>query len=167
MADRDLLGTYLNDHLAGATMGTELAQRALDQNRGTRYEEGLEGLADEIAQDRETLKGIMNRLGIGHSRVKMAGGWTAEKLGRLKPNNQLTGYSPLSRVLELEALAGGVQVKLSLWQVLGACADQEPDLDRDELSSLDQRARAQLAGLERLRAEAGREAFAGEPAPAS
>jgi hypothetical protein len=167
VTDRALLGTYLNDHLAGATFGTELAQRALGQNRGTRYEESIEGLAEEIAQDRETLKGIMARLEIGESRMKVAGGWAAEKVGRLKPNNRLTGYSPLSRVVELEGLSAGVQGKLSLWQVLGTCADQEPTLDRDELGVLEQRARTQLEGLERLRLEAGREALTGEQAPTS
>jgi hypothetical protein len=162
VTDRDLLSTYLNDHLAGATMGTELAQRTLGSNRGTRYEERLEGLAEELAQDRESLKGIMARLEISESRLKVAGGWTAEKLGRLKPNNRLTSYSPLSRLLELEGLSGGINVKLAMWQVLGACADAEPGLDRDELGALEQRARAQLEGLERLRVEAGREAFVGE-----
>ena len=163
----ELLSTYLNDHLGGATMGTELAQRTLEANRGTRYEELLQGLAEEIAQDRETLKGIMARLEISESRLKVAGGWTAEKLGRLKPNNRLTGYSPLSRLLELEALSGGVHVKLSMWQVLGALADGDGALDQDELSVLAQRAQAQLEVLERLRLDAGREAFAGEPAPSN
>jgi hypothetical protein len=164
VTDRDLLSTYVNDHLGGATMGTELVQRTLESNRGTRYEERLEGLAEEITQDRESLKGIMSRLDISESRMKVAGGWTVEKLGRLKPNNRLTGYSPLSRVVELEALSGGVHAKLSMWQVLGACADAEADLDRDELHALEQRGRAQLEVLERLRLEAGREAFTGEPA---
>ena len=167
MIDRALLSTYLNDHLAGATLGTELARRTLGSNRGTSYEEALEGLAEEIAQDRETLRAIMARLDIGESKVKVAGGWTAEKLGRLKPNNRLTGYSPLSRVVELEGLWGGVQVKLSLWQVLGACADAESALDAGELTALQDRARAQLTSIERLRIEAGREAFTGQPAAAS
>lgn len=36
----------------------------------------------------------------------------AEKLGRLKPNGQLHGYSPLSRVIELEGLYLGISGKL-------------------------------------------------------
>src|SRR3954471_4005533 len=139
-------------------MRAELPQRTRESNRDTRYEERLEGLADEIAQDRESLKGIMARLDISESRMKVAGGWTAEKLGRLKPNNRLTSYSPLSRVLELEGLTGGVHMKCSMWQGPGACADAEPDLDRDELNALEQRSRAQLEVLEHLRLEAGPEA---------
>jgi hypothetical protein len=167
VTDRDLLETYLNDHLGGATMGVELVQRTLEPNRGTPYEEPLQNLAEEIAQDRETLKALMARLEVSESKLKLAGGWTAEKLGRLKPNNRLTGYSPLSRLIELEALWGGVSVKLSLWQVLGACAGDEPGLERDELRALEQRARAQLEVLERLRIDAGREALLAQPAAAS
>ena len=46
---------------------------------------------------------------------KSAGAWTAEKFGRLKPNGQLTGYSPLSRLVELEGLKLGITGKLGLW----------------------------------------------------
>jgi hypothetical protein len=167
VTDRDLLETYMNDHLAGATVGVELVQRTLESNRGTPYEEPLQNLAEEIAQDRETLKALMARLDLSESKLKVAGGWTAEKLGRLKPNNRLTGYSPLSRLIELEGLWGGVSVKLSLWQVLGACADAETELDREELNALEQRGRAQLEVLERLRIDAGREALVAQPAAAS
>jgi hypothetical protein len=60
-----------------------------------------------------------------------------------------------------------VQGKLSLWQVLGACADAEPALDQAELARLEQRARSQLEGLEEHRIRAGREALVGEAAPAT
>ncbi len=46
----------------------------------------------------------MAALGVPQDRVKNAMGWGAEKLGRLKPNGQLTGYSPLSRMVELKGL---------------------------------------------------------------
>jgi hypothetical protein len=165
--DRDLLSTYLNDHLGGSTTGTELAERLVEQNRGTSYEPFLQRLSDEIKEDREALQDIMRRLEVKESKVKVAGGWAAERISRLKANDRLTSYSPLSRLLELEGLSTGVQGKLSLWQVLGACADTEPALDKAELARLEQRARSQLEGLEQHRIQAGREAFVGEPAPAS
>lgn len=165
--DRDLLSTYLNDHLGGATAGRDLAERLLEQNRATRYEPFLERVSQEISEDRETLLAVMRRLDISESRLKVAGGWAGEKLARLKPNERLTGYSPLSRLLELEGLATGVQGKLSLWQVLGACAGAEPELREIDFMALEQRARRQLEGLEEHRVEAGREALVGEPAPAA
>lgn len=65
-----MLGIYLNDHLAGATAGTELAHRAArshgdGQNGGT-----LRRLAAEIAQDRAALLDIMAALGIKVRRYK-------------------------------------------------------------------------------------------------
>jgi hypothetical protein len=165
--DHDLLSTYLNDHLGGSTTGQELAGRLLEQNRDTLYEPFLQRVSEEIKEDRQTLLEIMGRLGVSESKVKVAGGWAAEKISRLKANDRIRGYSPLSRLLELEGLSTGVQGKLSLWQVLGACADAEPALDKTELARLEQRARSQLQGLEEHRIQAGREALAGEAAPAT
>jgi len=42
----------------------------------------------------------MEELGVSRSRLKPAGAWVLEKLGRVKLNGQLRGYSPLSRLLE-------------------------------------------------------------------
>jgi hypothetical protein len=165
--DRELLSTYLNDHLAGSTTGTELADRLVGQNKGTRYHAPLARVCAEIKEDRELLQAIMARLDVSESKVKVAGGWAAEKLGRLKQNDRLVSYSPLSRVLEIEGLSTGVQGKLSLWQVLQASADAEPVLEEFDLAELEQRARRQLEVLERQGIDAGREAFAGEPAPAT
>jgi len=51
-----LLATYLNDHLAGATVGVELARRVASSNRDTSYGATLAELAREIEEDRETLR---------------------------------------------------------------------------------------------------------------
>ena len=50
----------------------------------------------------------MVELGFRESKTKEAVAGVGEKVGRLKLNGQIRGYSPLSRVLELEALAVGV-----------------------------------------------------------
>jgi hypothetical protein len=165
--DRELLATYLNDHIGGSTMGAELAERLVEENENTRYHAPLQRVCAEIAEDRVTLQAIMKRLEVSESKVKAAGGWAAEKLGRLKPNDRLVGYSPLSRLLEIEGLSTGIQGKLSLWQVLGAASDAEPALKEFDLDELEQRAKRQLEILERQRIDAGREAFVGEPAPAT
>jgi hypothetical protein len=164
--DRELLATYLNDHLGGSTTGAELAKRLVEENEGTRYQAALERVRTELDEDRVSLQQIMKRLDITESNVKVAGGWAAEKLARLKPNDRLVGYSPLSRLLEIEALSTGVQGKLSLWQVLTAASDAEPALREFDLNELEARAVRQLDTLERQRIDAGREALVGEPAPA-
>ena len=71
-------------------------------------------------------------LGFRASKPKAAVAWVGEKVGRLKLNGQIRGYSPLSRVLELEALAVGVRGKLALWESLLAL----PGI-RERLSAFD------------------------------
>jgi hypothetical protein len=159
--DRKLLRIYLQDHLAAATGGRELVRRARGSNKGTHpYGPALARLADEIEADRRALEGIIHDLGFGADRPKVVAGWMAEKAGRLKLNGQLTGYSPLSRLVELEGLSAGVTGKLSLWRTLAELADEEPALDRDRLTRLVERAERQLETLDELRARAGRDALA-------
>ena len=107
MTTTEYLETYLQDHRAGAEFGSDLARRLADENPGTPHEDFFVGLAAEIEQDVEVLEGIMDRFGVRKAILKTAGAEIGEKLGRLKPNDELTGYSPLSRVLELETLRAG------------------------------------------------------------
>jgi hypothetical protein len=160
--DRNLLRIYLQDHFAAATGGRELARRARGSNKGARgYGPALAKLADEIEADRRALEGIIHDLGFGPDRPKVVAGWAAEKVGRLKLNGRLTGYSPLSRMVELEALSAGVVGKRALWRTLAELADAEPELERDHLTRLAERAERQLETLEELRARAARDAFGG------
>jgi hypothetical protein len=155
----DYLETYLQDHRAGAAMGSDLARRLADENLGTAYEDVLLGIAQEIEQDVDTLDEIMERLGVGKSSMKIAGAKVAEKVGRLKPNDQLTGYSPLSRVLEIEGLRGGVHAKLGLWDSLGELATHDDRLDPEEMAALQSRAEDQLDTLRGTHCQAARDAF--------
>jgi hypothetical protein len=153
----DLLRTYLQDHHAGSTVGVELARRAAGANQDTEFGKPLARIADEIAEDRESLERLMERLGVKPHPVKDAGGWVAEKVGRLKPNNRLLGYSPLSRVLELEGLLIGVTGKLALWEALRDSLGES--LDGVDLVALGDRAQDQRARLEDMRRRAAVEAF--------
>ena len=157
-----LVGIYMNDHLAGSTVGLELAKRAASSNEGTKLGDFLEGLAGEIESERETLKSMMDHLGVSQNRIKVPVAWAAEKVGRLKPNGQLTGYSPLSRLVEVEGLVLGVTGKLGLWRALAASID---DLSTFDLEGLIEQARRQRDDLERHRMQAAQEAFSA-PMPA-
>jgi hypothetical protein len=156
-----LLHTYLNDHLAAATAACELVKRAAGSNRDSSYGSFLRRLAGEIEEDRESLIAIMRALDVGIDRLKIVGGWGAEKLGRLKLNGRLVGYSPLSRVVELEVLALGVSGKLALWRTLERLKQDEPGLTATDLPRLAARAERQLEELEKHRLRAATEAFAG------
>ena len=154
MSDTKLLQIYLNDHLAGATAGCELARRALSNNEGTDLGTFLRQLVVDLEEDKATLAGLIDRLGLKKSIFKQSAGWMAEKAGRLKLNGQITGYSDLSRLLELEGLTIGIHGKLSLWQNLKTIADHDSRLATFDLDDLIERARAQETGVEQFRAKA-------------
>ena len=154
-----LLAIYLNDHLAGSTGALELARRARSANRRTPFEAAFDRLAAEIEEDREALLDVMRRLGVARDPVKEWAGWLAEKAGRLKLNGRLTGYSPLSRVLELELLALGVEGKRALWRALREVAAGDARLDGVDLGELLGRAERQRRLVEQQRLRAARLAF--------
>ncbi len=153
----EMLRTYLQDHHAGATAGLELARRAAASNSDSEYGPELERIASEIDADRAALERAMERLGVKPSAVKDAAGWMAEKLGRLKPNNSLLSYSPLSRVVELEGLVIGVTAKLAVWEAMRTAVGER--LDGIEFAELAERAGDQRGRLETLRRRAAAEAF--------
>jgi hypothetical protein len=155
-----LLAIYLNDHLTGATIGLELVRRSAGSNRGSLFEPELRELGGEFAEDRRTLAELMGRLQVGTDRMKVALGWCAEKLGRVKPNGRLLSYSPLSRLEELEALSLGVTGKLLLWRALEQALGADPRLAGIDLGVMQGRARGQLERIERLRQMAARQALA-------
>jgi len=156
------LDIYLNDHLAGATVGVELSRRAAKSNRGTPVGEFLERLHHEIVEDRRTLLAVMRVLGADTSPAKPAFGWNAEKAARLKLNGRLRGYSPLSRLIELEGLETGVAVKRALWQALARAFPDDPRLASFDLDALIARAERQLEGTREHRLTAAPEALAGD-----
>jgi hypothetical protein len=150
------LAIYLNDHLAGATGGVELARRLRASNeQDAAFGEPLRRVCEEIEVDRATLEGVIEQLGYSRSTIKPAGAWVAEKLGRLKLNGQLRGYSPLSRVLELEGLLIGITGKIGLWQTLTELElGQRLGIDFEQLAVRAAEQRAAVDDLHRLAAAA-------------
>ena len=146
-----MLGIYLNDHLAGATAGTELAHRTARSHRDGKNGATLRRLAAEIAQDRAALLDIMTALGIKVRRYKVSAAWIGEKAGRLKFNGYLLGRSPLSSLEELEMLRLGVEGKAAGWRTLRVLADTDARLDAGDIDELIARARRQGDVLEELR----------------
>jgi hypothetical protein len=146
-----VLGIYLNDHLAGATAGSELARRVAAAHRGQREAAPLQNLADEIAEDRASLVQIMTALGIPVRAYKVGAAWIGEKAGRLKFNGYLVGRSPLSSLEELEMLRLGVEGKAAGWRTLRVLADTDARLDAGDIDELIARAQRQADVLEELR----------------
>jgi hypothetical protein len=63
-------------------------------------------------------------------------GWTAEKLGRLKPNGYLASRSPLSLLIEFEGLRLWVEGKIACWAVVRELAAHDTRLGVAELNKL-------------------------------
>ncbi|MFG2470170.1 hypothetical protein ACGFXB_32560 [Streptomyces canus] len=143
---------YLNDHLAGATAGVELARRMAQEHRGSAYGEALESLRKEISQDRQALVRLLADLDVPVRRYKTYGAWLGEKAGRMKPNGRLLRRSGLALLIEVEALRLGAQGKASLWRGLLAASAQDSRLDADRLEELLRRAEQQIRTTDALHA---------------
>lgn len=154
-----LLAIYLNDHLTGATAGVELARRVRRSFRNNPDEPTMVRIAAEIDEDRATLVRLMRGLGLDVSRIKPLLGWFAEKLGRAKLNGRLLSRSPLSSLVELEAMRLGVEGKAAAWRTLHTICDHEPALDPNELQQLIDKAERQIEELESLRKSAATSVF--------
>jgi hypothetical protein len=142
------LGIYLHDHFAGATSGSSLAQRIAKAHADDSRSEELRQLAIDVEEDRSLLREIMSGLGIEPSATLDAAAEVGEHVARLKLNGRLLSRSPLSDLVEFEAMRLGVAGKLSCWLALHALAARDPRLSEDALDGLIARARSQLLLLD-------------------
>jgi rubrerythrin len=152
--DSRLLAIYLNDHLAGATAGVALARRAARSAHASRdARETLHWIAEQVAEDRSALRKIMRRLDAPERSYKVRLGWIAERAGRLKMNGRLVRRSPLSSLLELEALRVAIEGKKAGWRALREILDNDSCLDA-KLQKLLARAARQADAVEELHTQA-------------
>ena len=161
MASAQGLETYLNDHLAGAAAGSELASKISSEYAGTRLGPFLAELASDIEQDKVTLEELMERLGIQQSAIKQGASWIAEKVSRLKLSETMTGNQDLKRFLEVETLSLGLEGKLSLWRALIEIRDSYAELAATDLARLAKRAESQRSSLEDHRLQVANAALTG------
>ena len=151
----DRLGIYLNDHLAAATAASELAGRIAGQNEGEPVGALAAELREQLDDDRDALTQLLAGSGSGRDRAKVLAGWTAEKLGRLKLNGQFVGYSPLSRLEELEGLSVSLEYLALAWASLADAGVLAPD-------AVDPAERGRRAGAARAALDPFRSAAAGD-----
>lgn len=159
------MSVYLNDHLTGAFGGAALARRMADTHPDSRRAAELRRLARDVEQDRDDLVRIMNTLAVPVRHYRTWLGLAGERIARLKPNGSLTRRSPLSDLIELEAMRTGVEGKTALWQALRAIADTHPRLDQADLDRLIQRAAEQTRTLNDWHQAVSAEALTGSRGP--
>ncbi len=156
----DAIEVYLSDHLAGSAAAIELVTKMRSNNEASPLGDFLTWLQGEIESDKASLESLMQQLDASTSTVKQVGAAAAEKLGRLRFSERVTGSSALSRLLEMEMLSVGISGKLGLWLALTEVAPSRPELVVAELEHLADRARQQLEQLEPHRLAAAGEALA-------
>lgn len=156
---KERLASYLTDHLAGSVAALDLIEKLRSHNEGTPLATFLAQLGPEIAADQKVLQGLIESVGEPKSVLKQAGGWVAEKLTRVRFDERVTGSADLSRLLELEMLAVGIDAKGALWTALRPLAGAYPAVAALDLDRLVDRAQSQRQGVEEHRVEAATQAF--------
>lgn len=154
------LNIYLQDHVAGATAGSHRAARLADAEADSKDAAALMKFAADVAADLDALLELMDTLGVEPSQLKVGLASAAEKLGALKLNGRVVQRSPLSTVVELEAMQMAVRAKRSLWETLQVAMQVPTPVDLDALIA---RADDQLVVLSRLHAGRAANTFALQP----
>ena len=151
------LDSYLNDHLAGSISALEVIDHWAQAHKGEALGSFFVQIEMEIKADQEKLRGIMRALDVEESKVRKAGAWAAEKLGRARL--MIAGDEPgrLGLVLTLEGLIMGVTGKKLMWVALAAA--KLPRLKSYNLEQLQRSAEQQLERIEAERISAVRQAF--------
>jgi len=161
----DRLGIYLNDHRGLLAAEYDLATRCHESNNGPDSDSALAtvlaGIVAQNADDRSRLDELLDVAGARANPMKTLGARLGERFGRLKLNGQLRGYSPLSRVVELEALLASTTIRRSMWSALGNTLVDESSAD--DASQRSSAAERQLHDLVEHHLAATTLAFVGEP----
>lgn len=159
--DHEALGTYLNDHLAGSTLGADHARQLEERTAGTPFGLTMARIAGEIEEDRDTLVKLMEKLDVSRNPVKAAGAWVAEKAGRVKFSGGTSGDPDIGYLMAVETMSLGVEGKRGLWTALQTIAPAEPALAEFDLPRLIERATSQRAALEDEREATARQVLGG------
>src|SRR6266702_7382066 len=153
------LDSYLNDHLAGSVSALELIAHWADVHKDEPLGSFFVETQREIKADQDTLREVMRTLGVEESKVRKAGAWAAEKVGRARLMIAGDEQGSLGLVLTLEGLIMGVTGKKLMWRALAAA--KLPQLSGYNFEQLQRRAEQQMQRIEAERMQAVIEAFAG------
>src|SRR5437016_10842962 len=153
------LDSYLNDHLAGSISALELIAHWEEVHKGEPLGRFFEESEREIKADQDTLRDVIRTLGVEESKIRQAGAWAAEKVGRARLMIAGDEQGSLGLVLTLEGLIMGITGKKLLWRALAAA--NLPQLSGYDFKELERRAEQQIERTEAERIRAAQQAFAG------
>ena len=153
------LDSYLNDHLAGSISALELIAHWVEVHKGEPLGSFFVEIEREIKADQDMLRDVMRTLGVEESKMRQAGAWAAEKVGRARLMIAGDEKDSLGLVLTLEGLIMGVTGKKLLWRALAAAKLSR--LNSYNFEQLQRRAEQQVERIEAERISAVRQVFAG------
>jgi hypothetical protein len=163
VAHPELLAVYCSDHIAAAAGGIELVIRMIGVHRGSRFEQPLRQLLDELRQEKSDVEATARALDLPVRQYKQMAVWVAEKASRLKLNGHLVSRSPLSDLVEFEFLASAVRAKRSGFETLRIAAEVDARIDRVLVDGLITQANRQYHWLTDARREVAAGLFGGDP----
>lgn len=143
----DPLHVYLRNHWTGACIGLDTAERVVGTHDAPELRRPLADVTRQIREDRDALREVMAAVDATPDVVFATVARVGERVARLKPNGRLLRRSPVSDVLELEALISAVTGKRAGWQALLTVSRRDPRLPAARLEELIRRAEDQLAQL--------------------
>jgi hypothetical protein len=152
------LDSYLNDHLAGSISALELIAHWVKVHKGEPLGSFFAETEREIKADQDTLRGVMRTLRVEESKMRQAGAWAAEKVGRARLMIAGDEQGRLGLVLTLEGLIMGVTGKKLMWRAVAAA--KLPRLKSYNFEELQHRAEQQIERIEAERLRAVSQAFA-------
>jgi hypothetical protein len=153
------LDSYLNDHLAGSISALELIGHWVEDCKGERLGSFFVEIEREIKADQDALRDVMRILGVEESKMRKAGAWAAEKIGRARLIIAGNETGSLGLVLTLEGLIMGITGKKLMWIALAAA--KLPPLSTYNFERLQRRAEQQIERIEVERISTVCQAFAG------
>ena len=148
----NLLG-YLNDHLAGAAAGIQLAERCRDRDPESELGHMLQVLLLEIQNDRDVLERVIRVLGGSPDTIKRGAALGAERISSLRMSLPMVGPGSResARLEEIEVLSLGIEGKRLMWAALAQLSSTDERLSEFPFPDLKRQARSQRDRLERFR----------------
>ena len=155
-----LLG-YLDDHLAVAAAGIQLAERCRDRDPESELGHVLHALLIEIRHDREVLERVIRVLGGSPNTIKRATALGAERMSSLRMSLPMIGLGSResARLEEIEVLSLGIEGKRLMWAALAQLSSTDERLSEFPFPDLKRQARSQRDRLERSRLRLAAEAL--------
>ena len=143
------LETYLNDHIAGATAGTNLAKMAAEEHQTDEHGPFFSEIYAAIEADFGTLKELASALGVEESAGKGALAEVGSKL--MAPKFTAGDDDELNAFVTIETLSIGVEGKVCMWKALKTIASEYAAFENFDVDELLARAESQREKLEQQR----------------